>query len=106
MNFRIFIDAATLKQASMRKYGKALIKFPHLYRCGHIEAQDGAVVSVVAEFDFRIFIDAATLKHAWAGAWADGAEMKFPHLYRCGHIEAAHEDYSPPPFRKAISASL
>ena len=38
------------------------MKFPHLYRCGHIE---GVCLAAVAEpllLDFRIFIDAATLK--------------------------------------------
>ena len=61
-DFRIFIDAATLKH---RKRLSCLIEpgiFPHLYRCGHIEASN---------------CDSQN-SHKFA----------FPHLYRCGHIEA------------------
>ena len=62
-NFRIFIDAATLKQDTFR-YSKSrtTLLFPHLYRCGHIEAYDDeARIEEIAK-NFRIFIDAATLK--------------------------------------------
>ena len=36
--------------------------FPHLYRCGHIEAGIQIANKIYFVFDFRIFIDAATLK--------------------------------------------
>ena len=38
-HFRIFIDAATLKQSEYIKHFLPVIEFPHLYRCGHIEAR-------------------------------------------------------------------
>ena len=37
-NFRIFIDAATLKLVAAILADSIFIAFPHLYRCGHIEA--------------------------------------------------------------------
>ena len=61
-DFRIFIDAATLKQGLLSSRGKN-------------------------RRNFRIFIDAATLKQD-AGTWMCGHGKEFPHLYRCGHIEA------------------
>ena len=36
--------------------------FPHLYRCGHIEAAGIDTHDKCLFVDFRIFIDAATLK--------------------------------------------
>ena len=42
-------------------------RFPHLYRCGHIEARSAPRAVPQSRADFRIFIDAATLKHAAAG---------------------------------------
>ena len=40
MHFRIFIDAATLKQVAIVESCTQKTKFPHLYRCGHIEADE------------------------------------------------------------------
>ena len=60
-DFRIFIDAATLKDVALRTIEKALSKFPHLYICGHIEGWN-MTRSTSKRFYFRIFIDAATLK--------------------------------------------
>ena len=37
-------------------------QFPHLYRCGHIEAHNVAISAILLSLHFRIFIDAATLK--------------------------------------------
>ena len=37
-------------------------EFPHLYRCGHIEARLRFAPVALARPYFRIFIDAATLK--------------------------------------------
>ena len=64
MNFRIFIDAATLK----------------------LESYDPA--PFVAPVYFRIFIDAATLKPESDHIDKQAFVVRFPHLYRCGHIEA------------------
>ena len=49
-DFRIFIDAATLKRSCRKKYNMEIYIFPHLYRCGHIEANDnpGATGSLEA----------------------------------------------------------
>ena len=62
--FRIFMDAATLKDWT--QFGRALSceKFPHLYGCGHIEGRTSVGV----------------------GFWDI-----FPHLYGCGHIEGRKE---------------
>ena len=38
-DFRIFIDAATLKQPWVVRTASEAPIFPHLYRCGHIEAR-------------------------------------------------------------------
>ena len=62
-DFRIFIDAATLKQMRDAGLKIAFHVFPHLYRCGHIEALMAAAASRFHCSNFRIFIDAATLKH-------------------------------------------
>ena len=40
-NFRIFIDAATLKESEIRVEHRWVLKFPHLYRCVHIEGCSG-----------------------------------------------------------------
>ena len=40
----------------------ACLLFPHLYRCGHIEAPSEAAALFATASNFRIFIDAATLK--------------------------------------------
>ena len=80
LNFRIFIDAATLKPFVAQLAMNATKAFPHLYRCGHIEA---LVV--------------------WRDAGRTIAE--FPHLYRCGHIEARLRRPRARP-RGLISASL
>ena len=88
-------------------------RFPHLYRCGHIEGQGSAAGVDGRAGDFRIFIDAATLKDELFNRYIlaasmdfrifiDAATLKgekftscdsryrlFPHLYRCGHIEGA-----------------
>ena len=61
-NFRIFIDAATLKEKLAR------------------------LASGNSCRNFRIFIDAATLKAIRVHP-ASVFEATFPHLYRCGHIE-------------------
>ena len=66
-NFRIFIDAATLKPSSSFATGISPLIFPHLYRCGHIEASLGTWTISRAQADFRIFIDAATLKRFRTG---------------------------------------
>ena len=79
-DFRIFIDAATLKPGSGAGSGaRVSSEFPHLYRCGHIEAY-------------------------FSRALPRGP-ARFPHLYRCGHIEATRIDTG---IRAAasISASL
>ena len=60
-DFRIFIDAATLKVASCTCEDTRARQFPHLYRCGHIEGHYGDATAFFLK--------------------------KFPHLYRCGHIE-------------------
>ena len=60
--FRIFIDAATLKQVGARNAAAVLALFPHLYRCGHIEAVRPSRLCLALRAYFRIFIDAATLK--------------------------------------------
>ena len=87
-HFRIFIDAATLKRYfSQVLEVTGLFAFPHLYRCGHIEAARTTTRALGATFDFRIFIDAATLKHLKVEVLACH-DISFPHLYRCGHIEA------------------
>ena len=39
IHFRIFIDAATLKEVSIEYPSVDLPEFPHLYRCGHIEGR-------------------------------------------------------------------
>ena len=65
VDFRIFIDAATLKRSDVMRLGR----------------DDGA--------DFRIFIDAATLKHLISRPSVSCRNL-FPHLYRCGHIEASN----------------
>ena len=90
VDFRIFIDAATLKHKANKLLIIGDVKFPHLYRCGHIEAVanrtgDGGEASY-----FRIFIDAATLKHPRRQEAAHIRATEFPHLYRCGHIEASN----------------
>ena len=64
--FRIFIDAATLKHELAQGAPEDRFAFPHLYRCGHIEASR-------------------------QGQTARPLRGLFPHLYRCGHIEARHE---------------
>ena len=88
-----------------------LSRFPHLYRCGHIEGRGPRAHTLRQGAHFRIFIDAATLKAHWARIcrnflrcfriFIDAATLKgfrqspawravasaFPHLYRCGHIE-------------------
>ena len=111
--FRIFIDAATLKLVVWTALSLTLFLFPHLYRCGHIEAYRACRRATERFRDFRIFIDAATLKprngrgsKAHHGPhfriFIDAATLKpvyseqgfvewlvFPHLYRCGHIEAS-----------------
>ena len=61
-NFRIFIDAATLKQQKVERHGLHDVLFPHLYRCGHIEATGMKMKMLHDPLNFRIFIDAATLK--------------------------------------------
>ena len=61
-DFRIFIDAATLKHRERLQRQYLANIFPHLYRCGHIEAALIAHDPHTAHTDFRIFIDAATLK--------------------------------------------
>ena len=62
-HFRIFIDAATLKPGpNIQGTAPRLREFPHLYRCGHIEANGESIVMDFSTLDFRIFIDAATLK--------------------------------------------
>ena len=66
----------------------AVEAFPHLYRCGHIEASGLADDEAADDEDFRIFIDAATLKPASDASLIDAVAKRFPHLYRCGHIEA------------------
>ena len=84
-HFRIFIDAATLKESSSFAESRASEGFPHLYRCGHIEG------SLTPEQYKR----ASEFPHLYrcghiegiAEAHAFGVEMRFPHLYRCGHIE-------------------
>ena len=63
MNFRIFIDAATLKRNLRRRVP-------------------------LRALNFRIFIDAATLKQTTEDRADDLQDAEFPHLYRCGHIEA------------------
>ena len=88
--FRIFIDAATLKpQRRPHRRPPEQAEFPHLYRCGHIEATRRRDRSSRNEVDFRIFIDAATLKPAGSGApnsqtldfriFIDAATLKPPH---------------------------
>ena len=61
--------------------------FPHLYRCGHIEAKSRTGIFRGIFSDFRIFIDAATLKDAFFCQRCLSRASRFPHLYRCGHIE-------------------
>ena len=63
-HFRIFIDAATLKDVVR------------------------PVIPPHRDIDFRIFIDAATLKGDRRQVFAMRC-LEFPHLYRCGHIEGA-----------------
>ena len=127
-NFRIFIDAATLKGhprafggfprprfphlyrcghiegtlifASMRR----TLRFPHLYRCGHIEGLKLRTRRTSRARYFRIFIDAATLKDSTPG-YRLSEHARFPHLYRCGHIEGKAARISSHG-RKIISASL
>ena len=110
-DFRIFIDAATLKLEASHFRRPRHILFPHLYRCGHIEAEASPHSEASHSGDFRIFIDAATLKvppfnidiissYSYFRIFIDAATLKvssgpsaslaigaFPHLYRCGHIE-------------------
>ena len=64
--FRIFIDAATLKEID-----------PGASRMDPLP-------------DFRIFIDAATLKDM-SSVIPHTELVEFPHLYRCGHIEGHTE---------------
>ena len=78
-DFRIFIDAATLKGPNV---GGAVV-------CG---------------MDFRIFIDAATLKDN-PPTLGRPDNPPFPHLYRCGHIEGEKGLLPVAHFRR-ISASL
>ena len=102
-----------------RKRIDEIIIFPHLYRCGHIEAGFTRTSVVFAPSHFRIFIDAATLKvqkfdSSYSASrdfriFIDAATLKvhdviariptvhkFPHLYRCGHIEAQWSDLPAP----------
>ena len=64
--FRIFIDAATLKEETSSASGYVIKRFPHLYRCGHIEGETWCAVCECGAFNFRIFIDAATLKASYS----------------------------------------
>ena len=66
-DFRIFIDAATLKESTALQS------------------------SLSMALNFRIFIDAATLKENMGAEFAQALE-EFPHLYRCGHIEGYRVD--------------
>ena len=87
-NFRIFIDAATLKPPYQAfAVDDDDVEFPHLYRCGHIEANKPVWLLASISMNFRIFIDAATLKQI-LDPHAHLPFRSFPHLYRCGHIEA------------------
>ena len=62
-NFRIFMDAATLKERVVEHFlSHREIAFPHLYGCGHIEGKHGR-------------------------SPCRRRSIEFPHLYGCGHIE-------------------
>ena len=67
-DFRIFIDAATLKQTFDVFLRSIATEFPHLYRCGHIEGSRPYRQQPRRCAHFRIFIDAATLKMINGGA--------------------------------------
>ena len=43
-DFRIFIDAATLKVKASLEGTQITLEFPHLYRCGHIEGEKSRAI--------------------------------------------------------------
>ena len=87
-NFRIFIDAATLKQFKHRRRFACGKAFPHLYRCGHIEARGVGVCHLCGRREFPHLYRCGHIEAANSGSSFRRAQSKFPHLYRCGHIEA------------------
>ena len=104
-DFRIFIDAATLKHAFFGKRCLASARFPHLYRCGHIEAHEWRHIGGASMRDFRIFIDAATLKLSNAGAATDTAVEHFRIFIDAATLKLKISIKSPAEMKK-ISASL
>ena len=66
-HFRIFMDAATLKEFRGDFCHDDAFLFPHLYGCGHIEGRRVFSRPSLVAIHFRIFMDAATLKVLFRG---------------------------------------
>ena len=87
-NFRIFIDAATLKQSfAGRPLLRLRIHFRIFIDAATLKPGSKTTRFTTSELYFRIFIDAATLKLS-SRPRSTIPRQEFPHLYRCGHIEA------------------
>ena len=86
-DFRIFIDAATLKQVHTTKDTLEENHFRIFIDAATLKPHFKTPLQIAIDSDFRIFIDAATLKPSQTGKTETLINI-FPHLYRCGHIEA------------------
>ena len=86
-HFRIFIDAATLKPIPFVLVQRTNGIFPHLYRCGHIEAEGRNSLHTRHGLRFPHLYRCGHIE-AFVALKLDALSTQFPHLYRCGHIEA------------------
>ena len=81
------------------------LKFPHLYRCGHIEGWFFVFHDRGELWHFRIFIDAATLKDAKHRHKQQRAHRHFRIFIDAATLKENHASRSRK-MKKVISASL